>query len=752
MRAEGIPPGNALCRVMPRKSEWLFFCESRRHVISMDQQLPSSRRKLVSSLIFAFMSLNTRMDPGFRRDDESRAVMKSCLLAIVLSLLPGFASAADDIAPLQFRVTEGRVLNAFHRQGDVAAHLLLSSGRQPRVLVAFPAGNSGVGVWFEDAATPVRWTLDEVKGLRRSDASGRPLRGIVAEASVTAERLVVRDAVLGSVRVLRDFQLGVAYPAEVGASARVSGYGVRWARARLDGAPGYEIAIETRNGHVRGGKDAPLVLTPAREGEPLRLRITALTGEKPLTPLAEGDLLTAQAGDDLRSRQALRFLSYREKFLAGSWRFDTYFGRDTLLSLRLLMPGLQPAAVEDGLASVLERLDARGEVAHEEDIGEFAILRRRRESPPGTPTDDAPIYDYKMIDDDVMLAPVAAAWLLDRPQGRERAPAFLARKTSAGEALGAALARNFAFVTRSAQAFAREPIARNLMSLKPGQNVGQWRDSEDGLAGGRIPYDVNVVFMPAALDAIARFEEAGLLRPYATPVQRQAFVAARAQAGVWSMKAPPLFRTALTAAAARGAIARYAKAQGLDPALALASVPRDGLRFDALTLDAQGRPIPVLHSDGGFALLFRDPDAQMLEAMVEGMLRPFPAGLLTDVGLLVANPAYADAAVAAKFGRTAYHGTVVWSWQQALLAAGLARQLQRDDLPEATRARLRDAQRRLWHAIDATQALRTSELWSWSYADGKYRMEPFGQSSGDADESNAAQLWSTVYLAIPPAP
>ena len=206
----------------------------------------------------------------------------------------------------------------------------------------------------------------------------------------------------------------------------------------------------------------------------------------------------------------------------------------------------------------------------------------------------------------------------------------------------------------------------------------------------------------------------------------------------------------LTASEAREAIGRYASTQGIDPAPALASVPRSGLRFDALALDANGKPIPVLHSDGGFALLFRNPEARTLDAMVEAMTRPFPAGLLTDIGLLVANPAYADADIAKTFGRTAYHGTVVWSWQQALLAAGLARQLQRDDLPAATRARLRDAQRRLWHAIDATQAMRTSELWSWSYADGRYTMAPFGQSSGDADESNAAQLWSTVYLAIPP--
>jgi hypothetical protein len=51
--------------------------------------------------------------------------------------------------------------------------------------------------------------------------------------------------------------------------------------------------------------------------------------------------------------------------------------------------------------------------------------------------------------------------------------------------------------------------------------------------------------------------------------------------------------------------------------------------------------------------------------------------------------------------------------------------------------------------IENTRELRASELWSWRYVDGRYEPAPFGQNSGDADESNAAQLWSTVYLAIP---
>jgi len=102
------------------------------------------------------------------------------------------------------------------------------------------------------------------------------------------------------------------------------------------------------------------------------------------------------------------------------------------------------------------------------------------------------------------------------------------------------------------------------------------------------------------------------------------------------------------------------------------------------------------------------------------------------------------------FSRNAYHGTVVWSWQQALFAAGLARQLARHDLPAAVRADLIRAQRVLWSAIEATRSMQNAELWSWSYQAGRYQLRPFGSSAADADESNAAQLWSTVYLAVRP--
>jgi len=46
--------------------------------------------------------------------------------------------------------------------------------------------------------------------------------------------------------------------------------------------------------------------------------------------------------------------------------------------------------------------------------------------------------------------------------------------------------------------------------------------------------------------------------------------------------------------------------------------------------------------------------------------------------------------------------------------------------------------------------VRNSELWSWTCQDGQFRIAPFGASGADVDESNAAQLWSTVYLAVRP--
>ncbi len=656
-------------------------------------------------------------------------------------LVLGGAAAAPELA---YQLTEGPNLNAFVRDGPVAAHLLLRSGTDPRILVAFPAGNSGVGLWFARLPAPAAWHLDQApQPLTTTDAKGRPLYGVRAVASVAAPRLAVKAAVLSNVRILRDYQALGTVPAAVVVAARVDGNTLAYARQRVDGAPGYWLSLTVLDGRLDGTS-----IAAGADGR-ITLAITAASGDRPLTPLGGRALLNAQAADDPAAARALTFLSYREKFLAGSWRFNTYFGRDTLMSLRLLLPVLQPQAVEAGLGAVLTRLAPDGEAAHEEGLSEFAVLEHRRL---GDGQGAAPTLDYGMVDTSLMLAPVAAAYLLDRADGRARAAGFMAQRFGDRTA-AAAMVRNARFVVAAGQAFARDPIAANLVPLKPGRLTGQWRDSEEGLGRGRFAYDINAVWLPAALTAIDRMTHAGLLDAALTPADRAALGQAGAMAAVWRAKAPPLFAVSVPNAAARAAITRYAASVGVPAGPGLAALGDAALAFPALSLAADGTPVPILNSDEGFALLFGDPAPADLDRAVTAVMRPFPAGLMTEVGLLVADPVLATPAVQARFSRNAYHGTVVWSWQQALFAAGLERQLRRDDLPPPVRAHLVAAQATLWRAIAATRAYRSSELWSWAFADGRFAVAPFGASGADADESNAAQLWSTVYLAVrPPGP
>ena len=677
--------------------------------------------------------------------------MKRIATALVAgALVTGVGRAAPEThqPELAYQLTEGQNLNAFVRDGQVAAHLLLRNGTDPRILVAFPAGNSGVGLWFSAVDKPATWRLEQAPqpvSLPLPTGGAGTLNGIVTVASIDAPRLQLKEQLLTSIRFLRDYQSVGRYPPEVAAEPTVTGNMISAYRPRLDGRPGYLMTLEVLDGQLMQAG-----IVAGRSGR-IRLRLTAATGETPLTGLAEGELLNARAGTDTGARNALRFLSYREKFLAGSWRFQTYFGRDTLMSIRLLMPALRPAAVEAGLGSVLARLNEGGEVAHEEGIGEFAAAEHGRDRTGGA----AATLDYGMVDDDFMLDPVAADYLLD-PAGTSQSRAFLARRVDSearpgtSEPAGAALVRNLRFVVEQAQPFARDPRFQRLVAIKAGRLTGQWRDSEEGLGRGRYAYDVNAVFVPAALEAGARLLRSGLLEPYMTAADRAEMAQAAGLAEAWRAKAPALFRDSVPHANAAAAIRSYSARLGVPAQTALAALAGLPLTFHAIALDDDGRPVPIIHSDEGFALLFGQPSAADLDTYLATVARPFPAGLMTPVGMLVANPVLADRSVQDRFAPTAYHGTVGWSWQQALMAAGLERQIARSDLPAPTRAALVRQQGELWRAINATQATRSSELWSWAYRSGRYQVVPFGAGKQDVDESNAAQLWSTVYLAIRP--
>jgi hypothetical protein len=282
-----------------------------------------------------------------------------------------------------------------------------------------------------------------------------------------------------------------------------------------------------------------------------------------------------------------------------------------------------------------------------------------------------------------------------------------------------------------------------------------------GIAFGRYAFDVNAGLVPGALEAAqvlyTRFEN--------TTKATEAGDMLTAWQGV-----EELFLITEPLATVQANVTSYATAVEVDDtADQLEADSGTDYSFYGISLDGAGTPLPVMHTDHGFVMEFTSPSEEYLVRVASTISKDFPAGLMSEVGVMVANPAFAaadftvtdpknlsdpaddveDVAVRSVFTNSHYHGAVVWSWQQALLASGIRRQIERDDIDAATKTALQQAECKLWDTIDAAEEVRAGELWSWAAkADGGLEYQAFGYNRNDVDESNAAQLWSTVYLVV----
>jgi hypothetical protein len=719
---------------------------------------------------------------------------------------------------LAFGVKEVDLRNYFHRQGTAAVHLLTRSGPDPRIIAAFPANNQGIGLWFNNAGANTQlWAGTDADGDIATGGSltavvreegAKDMHGVRATVKSDANTLTAYLALLANVRTLRDFGYGLClenaaqFPElrnetiELIAAHNV----VRIRRAQIGGEYAMELLIKGGAGTTLAVKEQEV---PARAScqatagtamekvveiagtSGVTFDIIVLSNDEPLTPIEKDDLLITRPADSFEFN-ALAFLSYAEKLQAGSWRFLTYFGRDTLLSVRMLMPGLETAVVEAALTSVIERINLTagvkdpyfdytievGDVSHEEELGDYAGWKNDQQQT--KPTDiRQPRYDYKMVDDDFLLGPVLVEYIekvLDEAEtpadGEAAITAFLARTRPDGMTFKAAIEANLQLILDRARPFADDPAApadkkAKLVAFKNTVPVGQWRDSDMGIAFGRYAFDVNAGLVPGALEAAqalyTRFENTARADE------------AEAMLAEWQ-GVEELFLITQPLATAQANVLSYATAQAVDDTSAqLEAEPGNNYSFYGISLDGAGTPMPVMHTDHGFVMEFTSPSEEYLVRVASTISKDFPAGLMSEVGVMVANPAFAaatftvtdpknlanpnddvlDVTVRSLFTNTHYHGAVVWSWQQALLASGIRRQIEREDISGATRTALQEAECKLWDTIDAAEAVRAGELWSWeANDDGELVYRGFGEDRTDVDESNAAQLWSTVYLVV----
>lgn len=721
---------------------------------------------------------------------------------------------------LAFGVQEGNIRNYFHRQGPAAVHLLTRSGSDPRIVAAFPANNQGIGLWFTSAGPTTQiWAgaagdADLTAGggaigLVRADA-GRSMYGVRATVHSDASKLTAFLPLLANVRTLRDYGYGLClentkqFPELRNETIELlPGSVVRIRREQiggdghamellLKGGDGTTLAVKDENIPPRascaataGGEATKVVEISGKQG--VSFDFIALSNDEPLTPIEKPNLLTEQPPDSFELN-ALAFLSYAEKLEAGTWRFLTYFGRDTLLSVRMLLPSLKREVVAAALTAVIERVNLTpdlpdpnfnytvdvGDVAHEEELGDYAAWKNDQLDPKPANVRQ-PRYDYKMVDDDFLLAPVIAEYIekltaeaASPEEGSAAVDAFLARTRSDGKTFKEVIQANLALVVGRARPFAEDPALPDqkktkLISLKNTVPVGQWRDSDSGIAFGRYPFDVNAGLAPGALEAAValytRFGDAAS----ATDAQQVL--------DQWQ-GIEELFRVQDSLTTIQANVTSYAQAVGVtDTSAQLEATERGGRDYSlyGISLDATGAPLPVMHTDHGFVMEFARPSEEYLVRVATTIAKDFPAGLMSKVGVMVANPALAPESFTVTnpknladpaddvpnvklrdlYTNSQYHGAVVWSWQQALLASGIRRQIDRTGIATATRTALQEAECKLWDTIDAAQLVRAGELWSWAAnAGGELEYRAFGYNLTDVDESNAAQLWSTVYLAV----
>ena len=507
-----------------------------------------------------------------------------------------------------------------------------------------------------------------------------------------------------------------------------------------------------------------------------------------------------------RDVRGLELLSSREKLMAGLPNYATYFGRDMMMSALMLEPVASPAIAEHVIASVLKKLGPAGDVSHEEALGGQAIrenaaeyntlveehlrlVERGSRSAAGIARARGILADlqkvrenYNMLDDEFQLPVLTARYLANQAISSARKLAFMT-DSSDGVPRVALLLRELGLVARLAEPYARDPVVVNLVASPASDSTHwrsvSWRDSNAGYANGRFAMDINAIWVPRALESLSeilsRLRSIGFTQTRLnslTSAPTQSALGAFARDSVLLRRAVETWNGAekhfvVTLAAAEVRARVLQKGESLPAAeraywqtvLAATGADREPFEFLALSLDAAGRPIPVVNTDPATALFLADRTAATAASReralrdLRAFVRAYPVGLLIErLGPVVANDAYAPPVVWSAFEKDLYHSPrVVWGREVNLIMLGLAKQIAasvdgsgraRDPSLAPYVAELRDGLRRITAAVEAS-GLKHNELWSYQIEGSPPRLKPIRYGA-----STDIQLWNVTDLAV----
>ena len=332
--------------------------------------------------------------------------------------------------PLYLHVSDPPYENYFYADGIVSCQAVLASPlirtnsdspAQHRLLFAWPAGNSGAALFFtssepKDDAPMLKFkvgprarVLDSVKyepvdGSR----SGLPSVGVSGLLEVSSSAVLRANlAILGSIRTIRDYTEGHGrLNQHVQDSITIDELdstekGVSISRVWFDGKTTTRLTFAPVSGAGKAritniNSDIIAEFSPGLYSFQALLDYPQIPYMPPTRLLKPSyHYLIQEQPDAVRS---LSFLCTSDKILAGAWRYLTYFGRDSMISLLLLNPILYDSGlngiIEVGLSAVLERVNGEdGSVCHEENLGDYPAACAAL-NPNRLPENQ---YDYKMV-------------------------------------------------------------------------------------------------------------------------------------------------------------------------------------------------------------------------------------------------------------------------------------------------------------------------------------------------------------------
>jgi len=550
---------------------------------------------------------------------------------------------------------------------------------------------------------------------------------------------------------------------------------------------------------------------------PVQLTIKVSTDSGALTPLDHLKIFNAEfmkfydaqkaAKDPTRFKwldrevRGMELLSSEEKLMAGLPNFATYFGRDTMMSSLMMEPIWQGTMLEHAIGSVLNKLAPDGEASHEEALGGQAIkenadkydklIDEYLQNKNSAVLDQAAATlknlqrtneNYRMVDDDFQLPVLVGRYIKRTDLSNEQKRDFLLRESRQDVPFITLIVRNLIYVVKKANPYVESPIATNLVSF-PYENgrylSSSWRDSEVGYARGRFAMDVNTIWVPEALESIndifSEFSKIGFDSadiesrvPEFRGTKLQSFVADSAKLRnaieIWRNSVQH-FKVHLDEEQIRKGV--KAKLEWLPEiernywagVLANTTTDKKDLDFLALSLDENGKPIPIVNTDTATLIFIEDFTDQILQgkktpedvsAITYTFGAPYPVSLFVEgLGPLCANDTFASPEVWEMFKKDLYHSPrVVWGREVNLIMLGLLKQIDmaydgdklKDEKLSTYVADLRKALKKTMDAVEAS-GLKHNELWTYKIDEKGFLPVRYGTSSD-------VQLWNLTDLSV----